>query len=68
MPEERTRGVRAAPYSRRHQYADPRQAPRAARRRGAREDDAAEDIAECVLLAINLPARAIIEEMIVRPR
>ena len=28
----------------------------------------AEDIAECVLLAINLPSRAIIEEMIVRPR
>ena len=27
-----------------------------------------EDIAECALLAINLPARAIIEEMIVRPR
>ena len=28
----------------------------------------AEDIAECVLLAINLPGRAIIEELIVRPR
>ena len=28
----------------------------------------AEDIAECVLLAINLPSRAIIEELIVRPR
>ena len=27
-----------------------------------------EDIAECVLLAINLPPRAIIEELIVRPR
>ena len=27
-----------------------------------------EDIAECVLLAINLPARVIIEEMLVRPR
>lgn len=27
-----------------------------------------EDIAECVLLAINLPSRVIIEEMIVRPR
>jgi NADP-dependent 3-hydroxy acid dehydrogenase YdfG len=27
-----------------------------------------EDIAECVLLAVNLPSRVIIEEMIVRPR
>lgn len=28
----------------------------------------AEDVAECALLAINLPSRAIIEELIVRPR
>ncbi len=28
----------------------------------------AEDVAECVLLAINLPARAVIEELIIRPR
>lgn len=28
----------------------------------------AEDIAECAMLAINLPSRAIIEELIVRPR
>ena len=28
----------------------------------------AEDIAECVMLAINLPSRAIVEELIVRPR
>ena len=27
-----------------------------------------EDIAECVLLTINIPSRVIIEEMIVRPR
>jgi len=27
-----------------------------------------EDVAECVLLAINLPARAIVEEILVRPR
>jgi NADP-dependent 3-hydroxy acid dehydrogenase YdfG len=27
-----------------------------------------EDIAECVLLAINLPSRAIVEEILVRPR
>lgn len=28
----------------------------------------AEDVAECVLLAINLPNRAIVEELIIRPR
>lgn len=28
----------------------------------------AEDVAECALLAINLPSRAIVEELIVRPR
>ena len=28
----------------------------------------AEDIAECVMLAINLPCRAVVEELIVRPR
>ena len=27
----------------------------------------AEDIAECVMLAINLPSRAVIEELIIRP-
>ncbi len=27
-----------------------------------------EDVADCVLLAVNLPARAIIEELVVRPR
>ena len=27
-----------------------------------------EDIAECALLAINLPSRTVVEEMIVRPR
>ncbi len=27
-----------------------------------------EDIAECVLLAINLPSRAVIEELLIRPR
>ncbi len=27
-----------------------------------------EDIAECVLIAINLPARAVIEELLIRPR
>jgi NADP-dependent 3-hydroxy acid dehydrogenase YdfG len=28
----------------------------------------AEDLAECVMLAINLPSRAIIEELVIRPR
>ena len=28
----------------------------------------AEDIAECALLAINLPARAVVEEIVIRPR
>lgn len=28
----------------------------------------AEDIAECVLLVINLPARAMVEELVIRPR
>ena len=28
----------------------------------------AEDIAECVLLALNLPARAVVEEILIRPR
>jgi NADP-dependent 3-hydroxy acid dehydrogenase YdfG len=27
-----------------------------------------EDVAECVLLAINLPNHAIVEELIIRPR
>jgi NAD(P)-dependent dehydrogenase (short-subunit alcohol dehydrogenase family) len=27
-----------------------------------------EDIAECVLLCINLPSRVVVEEMLVRPR
>jgi hypothetical protein len=27
-----------------------------------------EDIAECALLAINLPGRTIVEEILVRPR
>jgi NADP-dependent 3-hydroxy acid dehydrogenase YdfG len=27
-----------------------------------------EDIADCALLAINLPARTVVEEIVVRPR
>jgi NADP-dependent 3-hydroxy acid dehydrogenase YdfG len=27
-----------------------------------------EDVAECVMLAVNLPARALVEEILIRPR
>ena len=27
-----------------------------------------EDVAECVMLAINLPSRAVVEELVIRPR
>ncbi|MGC8989585.1 MAG: short-chain dehydrogenase, partial [Verrucomicrobiia bacterium] len=27
-----------------------------------------EDVAACILLCVNLPARAIVEELVVRPR
>ena len=27
-----------------------------------------EDVADCAMLAINLPSRAIVEELLVRPR
>ena len=28
----------------------------------------AEDIADCVMLAVNLPSRAVVEELLIRPR
>ena len=37
------------------------------RRRGAPEMLTPEDVAECVMLAINLPPRATVEELLVRP-
>jgi NADP-dependent 3-hydroxy acid dehydrogenase YdfG len=27
-----------------------------------------EDVADCVMLAVNLPERAIVEELLIRPR
>jgi NADP-dependent 3-hydroxy acid dehydrogenase YdfG len=67
--EERTRGVRACaifPGDINTPILDKRPAPPDAAARAKMMQP--EDIAECVLLAINLPSRVIIEEMIVRPR
>jgi len=67
--EERTRGVRACaifPGDINTPILDKRPAPPDATARARMMQP--EDIAECVLLAINLPSRVIIEEMIVRPR
>lgn len=67
--EERTRGVRACAI-----FPGDIDTPLLAKRPVVPEADARakmmqpEDIAECALLAINLPSRVIIEEMIVRPR
>jgi NADP-dependent 3-hydroxy acid dehydrogenase YdfG len=67
--EERTRGVRACaifPGDINTPILDKRPVvPDAAARDRMMQP---EDIAECALLAINLPPRVIIEEMIVRPR
>jgi NADP-dependent 3-hydroxy acid dehydrogenase YdfG len=67
--EERTRGVRACaifPGDIDTPILDKRPVvPDAAARARMMQP---EDIAECALLAINLPSRVIIEEMIVRPR
>ena len=67
--EERTRGVRACaifPGDINTPILDKRPAPPDAAARAKMMQP--EDIAECVLLAVNLPPRAIIEELIVRPR
>jgi len=67
--EERTRGVRACaifPGDINTPILDKRPAPPDAAARAKMMQP--EDIAECALLAINLPSRAMIEEMIVRPR
>jgi len=67
--EERTRGIRACsifPGDINTPILDKRPAPPDAAARTKMMQP--EDIAECTLLAINLPSRVIIEEMIVRPR
>ena len=67
--EERTRGVRACgifPGDIDTPILDRRPVPPDAEARARMMQP--EDIAECVLLAINLPSRVIIEEMLVRPR
>ena len=67
--EERTRGVRACgifPGDIDTPILDRRPIPPDAEARARMMQP--EDIAECVLLAINLPSRVIVEEMLVRPR
>jgi len=67
--EERARGVRACsifPGDIDTPILNKRPAPPDATARAKMMQP--EDIAECVLLAVNLPSRAIIEELIVRPR
>ena len=67
--EERSRGVRACgifPGDIDTPILDRRPVPPDAEARARMMQP--EDIAECVLLAINLPSRVIVEEMLVRPR
>ena len=67
--EERARGIRACailPGDIDTPLLDKRPAPPDAAARAKMMQP--EDVAECVLLAITLPARAIIEELLVRPR
>ena len=67
--EERGHGVRACaifPGDINTPLLDKRPAPPDAAARARMMT--AEDIAECALLAINLPSRAIVEEILVRPR
>jgi NADP-dependent 3-hydroxy acid dehydrogenase YdfG len=67
--EERGRGVRACAI-----FPGDIDTPLLAKRPVVPDADArarmmkAEDIAECVLLCINLPSRVVVEEMLVRPR
>ena len=67
--EERARGIRACsifPGDIDTPILDKRPAPPDAAARAKMMQP--EDIAECVMLAVNLPSRVIIEEMLVRPR
>jgi len=67
--EERGNGIRACaifPGDIDTPLLDKRPAPPSAEARAKMMR--AEDIAECVMLAINLPSRAVVEELIIRPR
>ncbi|MSR42583.1 MAG: SDR family NAD(P)-dependent oxidoreductase, partial [Pedosphaera sp.] len=67
--EERSNGVRACavlPGDINTPLLDKRPAPPTAEARVKMLQS--EDVAECVLLAINLPARAVVEELLIRPR
>lgn len=67
--EERQQGVRACaifPGDIDTPLLDKRPAPPAAEARGKMLT--ADDVAECALLAIHLPGRAIVEEILIRPR
>lgn len=67
--EERARGIRACsifPGDIDTPILEKRPAPPDATARAKMMQP--EDIAECVLLAVNLPSRAVVEELIVRPR
>jgi NAD(P)-dependent dehydrogenase (short-subunit alcohol dehydrogenase family) len=67
--EERPNGIRACailPGDIDTPLLDKRPAPPAADARAKMLQ--AEDVAECVMLAVNLPARAVVEEILIRPR
>lgn len=67
--EERGRGIRATailPGDIDTDLLDRRPAPPSAEARAKMLT--AEDVADCAMLAINLPARAIVEELLLRPR
>jgi len=42
--------------------------PRRPRPRPARKMLQPDDIADCVMLAVNLPSRAVVEQLVIRPR
>jgi len=67
--EERANGIRACaifPGDIDTPLLDQRAAPPSAEAR--QKMLRAEDVAECALLAVNLPARAVVEEILIRPR
>jgi NADP-dependent 3-hydroxy acid dehydrogenase YdfG len=67
--EERSNGIRACailPGDIDTPLLDKRPAPPSADARAKMMQP--EDIADCVMLAVNLPERAVIEEILIRPR